>query len=160
MACPLWVKSGHVQWTRRCPLCAKSGHHTRLYPANSIGKARRRRSSTIASLANFQLTLRYSRIEIHSIGSRPKVDRQSDTIAGVVCGYADVGDFCANLSRSPNCRGRTALTELALPIHRSSSPACAWIVTKASTNRHVTPIKVAAHISTAPTGAFPNVFRR
>ncbi|MGB9042739.1 MAG: hypothetical protein WCC81_09725, partial [Pseudolabrys sp.] len=24
--CPLWVKSGHVQRTRRCPLCANSGH--------------------------------------------------------------------------------------------------------------------------------------
>ena len=24
--CPLWVKSGHVQCTRRCLLCANSGH--------------------------------------------------------------------------------------------------------------------------------------
>ena len=24
--CPLWVKSRHVQYTKRCPLCANSGH--------------------------------------------------------------------------------------------------------------------------------------
>ena len=29
--CPLWVKSGHVQCTRRCLLCANSGHSTRLF---------------------------------------------------------------------------------------------------------------------------------
>ena len=26
MACPLWVKSGHVQCKEACPLCANSGH--------------------------------------------------------------------------------------------------------------------------------------
>ena len=29
--CPLWVKSGHVQCTRRCPLCAKSGRRAQLF---------------------------------------------------------------------------------------------------------------------------------
>ena len=40
--CPLWVKSGHVQWTRRCPLSANSGHDSASWIAQSRRNSARR----------------------------------------------------------------------------------------------------------------------
>jgi hypothetical protein len=53
-------------------------------------------------------------------------------------------------------------TLLSLAFHHIDLPGlrALWIVTKASTDRHVTPVKVAPLANMARTGAFPNFSRR